>query len=172
MRPLFALARLTIVLVLVPFAFDWRSPALSAVRPWALFALVAAPLTIAAIEMRLWRAWRGDARVVQVLHGATLAGAIAALACTLTLEARFQWMRHEVLRADPQRLQELGRHVIVGYRNPSELQTLAERGAIAGIFIAAHNVRGHTIEEVQREIAALQAARGRSHLAPLWVATD
>jgi hypothetical protein len=69
MRLLFAFARLAVVLILLPAAVDWRSPALSAIRPWAMFALVAAPLAIAALEIRLWRRWRVDAGLVQALHG-------------------------------------------------------------------------------------------------------
>jgi beta-N-acetylhexosaminidase len=106
-----------------------------------------------------------------MLHAIVMAAAILAAATTLFLEARFQWMRHAVLTAEPERLERLGRHIIVGYRNAAELQNLLDRHAVSGIFVAAHNVGGGA-DVVRRKIQALQEARARQHLPPLWIATD
>src|SRR5262249_8616173 len=92
--------------------------------------------------------------------------------CTLFLEARFQWMRYEVMHADARELERLGRHVLVGYRDADELHALVERRAISGVFLTSHNVRERTIGEGREIVDALQATRARQGLPPLWISTD
>ena len=70
-------------------------------------------------------------------------------------------MRRAVLAADPQRLEKLGAHVVVGYRKSSELQALLERRAIAGVFMSALNVEGKTPDEIRDNIAGLQDSAAR-----------
>src|SRR5262245_2497066 len=167
-----AVVRLAIVLALLPSAFDWRSPLLAGIRIWALIGLIAVPLAIGSVEVWLWHRHRPRSRVAAALAAATLGVAGLAFAATAAAEARHQWMRHSVLAADPARLERLGRHVIVGYRTSNELDTLIDRRAIAGVFVAAHNVQGRTIEEIRRSIDALQEKRRAQGLAPLWIASD
>ena len=69
-------------------------------------------------------------------------------------------------------LQRLGQHLVVGYHNFDDVQTLVQNGGIGGIFITRHNLDGQTIEQLQQEIATLQAIRQEQQLPPLWVATD
>ena len=69
-------------------------------------------------------------------------------------------------------MERLGQHLVVGYRNFEEVQTLVQNGGVGGIFITRHNLDGQTIEQLQQEIATLQAIRQEQQLPPLWVATD
>jgi beta-N-acetylhexosaminidase len=171
----FAAVRLAVAAAVLPYALDWRSPFLTTVRPWAFLILVAVPLAVAAGEIWLWRSERARRtrwRLPATAHMAIAAVALFAASCTLFLEARFQWMRHEVMHADPRQLERLGHHVIVGYRDADELRALVERRAISGVFLTSHNVRERTIGEVREIVEALQATRARQNLPPLWIATD
>jgi len=172
MNLLLAIGRLTIVLILLPSALDWRSPTLAGARSWALLGLVVGPLAVAAVEVWVWRASRERSRITAALAATTLGVAFLVLAATLVAEGRFQWMRREVLAADPARLEQLGRHIIVGYRDPAELEALVERRAVSGVFVTVHNVQGRTTDSVRRSIDALQEKRREQQLAPLWIATD
>ncbi len=80
--------------------------------------------------------------------------------------------RAAVLDAAPGLRASLGRHVVAGYRRPSQIRLLAGIGAIGGIFITRHNVAGRSRTAVAREIAALQELRRAMNLPPLIVATD
>ena len=166
----FAVARIAIALALLPHALDWRSPLLASIRVFAFVGLVAIPLAIVVAEIRALRraATRGD----RALSSASLALAALGLVSVLGFEAQFQWMRYEVLRADPALLERLGRHVVVGYRDIDELQALLERRAVAGVFLTTRNVRGRDAAAIRREIAAMQDARRRQGLPGLLIATD
>jgi len=152
------------------FASQWRSPLFASIRPWALATLVLVALALLAWEILLWR--RARARVSRTARAASALLAFAALATTLTLELRFHFERTAVLRADPAQLEQLGRHLIVGYRSEAWLHELIERRAVAGVFLSAHNVRGKDLAAVRREIDAMQAIRARQGLPPLLIATD
>src|SRR5262249_33018932 len=143
----FAIARVAIVLALLPHALDWRSPFLASIRVWAFIGLMVVPLAIIMTvpltpmmtEIRGLR--RASGRGVIALSSASLALAAIALACLLGLEGQFWWKRYEVLHADPALLEQLGRHVVVGYRDIEELNTLLERRAAAGVFLTTRNVQ-------------------------------
>lgn len=80
--------------------------------------------------------------------------------------------RAEILNTDPQRLANLGRHVIVGYHQLSDVKALVKARAIAGVFITDHNVRGRKVEAVKADIDALQDIRREQDLPPLIIAAD
>ena len=166
---LFAL-RLGVAIGLAVFAWDWRSPIFASIRMPALAAFIAVALALIAFE--IWKLRRQRARIKTIASAAVLLVAGGAFALTLFHEATFQWQRHDVLQADAARLEYVGRHLIVGYRDPAELQTLVQHRAIAGIFITAHNVRGKTSDAIRREIASLQSLRRSQGLPPLLIATD
>jgi beta-N-acetylhexosaminidase len=156
---------------LVVVGYDWRAPHLAGVRGWLLAALIVLPVGLIAFELWIRRRqpMQSGGRVASM---ATLALAIVALVTTLAQEARFRWIRHNVLAAEPAALETLGRHFIVGYRHSGELRPLIERRAVAGVFITARNIEGKTAEDVRREIDTWQAIRRRQGLPPLWIAAD
>lgn len=80
--------------------------------------------------------------------------------------------RSEILASSRERLERIGRHIIIGYHSFSEVKALVEARAIAGIFITDHNVRGRTVSAIKAEIDALQAIRKDHGLPPLIVAAD
>jgi beta-N-acetylhexosaminidase len=165
-----AVARVAILLALVPYALDWRSPFLASIRVWALIGLIAIPFAIVVVEMRALRRTAG--RFDRALSSASLALAALCLVCVSCWEAQFWWKRHEVLQADPALLERLGRHVVVGYRDLDELNALIERRAIAGVFLTTRNVRGRDAAAIRQEIAGMQMARRRQGLPELLVMTD
>jgi len=159
-------------LALVPFALDWRSPLLFMVRPWALAGLIALPSLLILAQAWALHTSRPEQRLIKVISWLGLLAAATALGATLALEARFHWVRHQVLEADPARLERLGRHLIVGYQNLAEVRALVRRRAIAGVFLTTRNVRGKSIVEIQQEIRSLQSMRQKQGLQRLWIATD
>ncbi len=168
---LIALLRLTVAGALLAAAIDWRSPLLASHRALALMVLVAAPVLLIVGEIWLLRRTPPNARRPWLMVAVVLT-AVAALAVTLALEGRFRWQRAIVLAADTVELEKLGRHFIVGYRDPAELRLLMERRAIGGVFLGAHNVAGRSAQAVREEIASWQALRRQQGLPPLVIATD
>jgi|SRR5712691_1209769 len=163
-------ARLAVAVALLPFAIDWRSPVLASLRPAALGVLVAVPLLLIGIDGWLLR--RPQGLLLRALRVAVLVVAGATLIATLSLEARFHWVRGRVLAADTARLEKLGRHFVVGYRDPAEVAELIERRAIGGVFVGARNVEGLSTEAIRGQIEAWQDTRRRQGLPPLLIATD
>jgi beta-N-acetylhexosaminidase len=166
---IFGIFKLLLALALIPVALDWRSALLTAVRPWAFIGIVGLALVLILAEIAALRKPQPRLRTLSTI---TLMAAVFALTVTLTLEARFRWARYQVLHADPKRLEELGKHVIVGYRSLGEARELVKRKAIAGVFLSGHNVRGKSVAQVRKEIESLQALRKEQGLPPLWIATD
>jgi beta-N-acetylhexosaminidase len=164
------LARLAIAVALLPLAIDWRSPLLASQRPLALAVLIALPLVLIAIDAWALRASRRPLR--RALSVAVLLAAASSLIATLALEGSFQYACAQVLAADPARLDKLGRHFVVGYREPAEIERLIERRAIGGVFIGARNVEGLSTAAIRRQIDAWQDTRRRQGLPPLLIATD
>jgi beta-N-acetylhexosaminidase len=98
--------------------------------------------------------------------------AIVGLAATLSLETRFRLARARVLATDTVELEKLGRHFIVGYRDPAEIDRLIERRALGGVFVSARNVEGLSAGAIRRQIDRWQDQRRRQDMPPLWIATD
>jgi beta-N-acetylhexosaminidase len=168
----FAFLNLLAALALVPLALDWRSPLLVVVRQWALVGLIALALILIVGQAWILRTSRPDQRVLRVVSSLGLLMAFLAFTSTLALEACFRWYRYQVLQADPQRLEEMGQHLIVGCRDLSEVRELVKRRAIAGVFLSAHNVRGKSVVEVRQQVRSLKRLRQEQGLPPLWMATD
>ncbi len=80
--------------------------------------------------------------------------------------------RAEILSSDADRLERIGRHVIIGFHAFAEVKALVDKRAIGGIFITDHNVRHRNAAQVKAEIDALQARRREQGLPPLVVAAD
>jgi beta-N-acetylhexosaminidase len=163
---------LLIGLTLVPFAWDWRSPFLAEFRPWALKGLIALPLGLILVQIWLLIISRPKQRVLSVISQLGVLAATLALTATLAVEARYHWVRHQVLHADPIRLEKLGRHLIVGYRDLPEVSELVRLRGVAGIFLSSSNVRGKSVADIREQIQSIQRIRQEQGLLPLWIATD
>jgi beta-N-acetylhexosaminidase len=159
-------------LALVPVALDWRSPILCSMRRYALVGLITVSLGLILAEIWVLRFSKPTERVLKVLSWVGLIAAILVITLTVTLEARHYWFRQQVLQADPHRLERLGRHVILGYRDLSEIQRLISLRGVAGVFLTTHNVRDKSITEIRKEIDFLQRIRREQGLPLLWIATD
>jgi len=159
-------------LVVLPFALDWRSPFLFAIRPLAFKGLIALPLGLILGQARLLWTSRSEQRALKGIASLGLIIAVLVLTATLTLEARFHWARGQVLHADPNKLEQLGRHLIVGYTDPAEVRELVRLRAIAGIFLSSRNVHGKSVTEIRRLVESFQRIRQEQSLPPLWIATD
>jgi beta-N-acetylhexosaminidase len=167
----FVAARMAVVLALLPFAIGWRTPLFASWRLTALIVLIALPLAVIAAEVWTLRT-RREARATRMLGGASLVLAVGALGTTAAIEISFRYQRHVVLDTDPQALERLGRHVLVGSRDAAMLRALVERRAVAGVFLSARNVAGETPAAIRQRIDELQAIRAQQGLPPLWIATD
>ena len=165
-----AIVRLALAAVLLPFAFDWRSPLLASMRPAALACLIVVPSILVVAGVLAVR--HAEPPMLRALDGLALFAAALALVFTATLELRFHLIRHEVLAAEPAALERLGRHLIVGYTDLDEVHALIRHRAIAGVFISAGNVSGLSAAAVRRQIEEMQEIRRDQHLPPLWIATD
>lgn len=80
--------------------------------------------------------------------------------------------RDEILAADPDRLQRIGRHLIVGYEDIDAIKALVDKKAIAGIFITDHNVRNRSASAMATLVQDLQNIRRAQGMPPLIVAAD
>ena len=160
--------RIVLVAALLPFAIGWRTPLFAGWRYLALAVLLVLPMALIAAE--IWTLRRASSsRALRAMSRASLALALVVFATTAAIEIDFQVRRRAVLAADPQQLEKLGRHVLVGYRSPATLWALIERRAVAGIFLSAGNVAGKEPDAIRQEIDALQEIRRRQGVAPLWV---
>jgi beta-N-acetylhexosaminidase len=89
--------------------------------------------------------------------------------CAVTM---FEVRKRNVLQTDIVQARTLGQHFVVGYSSFDEVLPLAQKGLIAGIYIARHNIAGRTAEALKSEISALQASRRIAGRPPLIVAAD
>jgi beta-N-acetylhexosaminidase len=171
MTLVWSVIRLTLGAGLVALAYDWRTPTFANIREWILIGLIIAPLCLAAVEFSILRrpVSRSMKRACTI---ASLALAALALGWTLALQADFLWIRRAVLTADTGLIEQLGRHIIVGYRNGAELKNLIDRRAIAGVYITSRNIKDRSADDIRRDIAAWQATRQRQGLPPLWITAD
>jgi beta-N-acetylhexosaminidase len=142
-----------------------RTPFLAAFRDWIFLGIIILSLSILAIELPKLRKKDFLAFLTALIAGASLL-------TTLTLQAKHEWIKHSVLTADAYRLEKLGQHFVVGYRDFDAVRQLVEKRAIAGIFITARNAEQKTKSQLNQEIQTLQEIRRQQNLSPLWIATD
>ncbi|NER82165.1 MAG: glycoside hydrolase family 3 protein [Leptolyngbya sp. SIO1D8] len=161
---------------MVPVAFlvfKLRTPLLASVRSellWLLPLGLTGWLLLSLWELRQQRQRANHLR--KLIQWFLVVLCAAGLALVLTTEGRYQATKRTVLTGDRTQLEQLGQHLVVGYRNFDEVQTLVQKGGIGGIFITRRNLQGKTAEQLHQEIMTLQAIRHEQQLPPLWVATD
>ena len=172
MRLAIAVISCAIAALLVPFALDWRAPYTANVRPWVLAFLIVAALVFMIAGIVTARRRQARPVALRLLGACAAALAAFALIATLASETRFRSARQQVLDADLNALERLGRHFIVGYRDLDDILALIERRAVAGVYVSANNVQGLSAAEIKQQIGAMQDLRRAQHLPPLWIATD
>ena len=144
-----------------------NDPVLLALRGPGNVALCAASLVVALIL--LWRGcWRSRSWMGRLLVLLWILPSLSMLGETVA----FEMCKRGVLRTNSARAEKLGQHFIIGYTSFPEVERLAEKGLIGGIYVTRHNIAGRSVEAVKAEIAALQARRLSAHLPPLIVAAD
>ena len=166
-----ALLRVGLALSLLPVALSWRMPFFASVRGAVLLALLAGTMALVAFEIWALRA-RWGSRASRLIGALSLVIAALGFAATASAEVLFRTARERVLNAEPEVLEKLGRHVVIGYRNRADIDALMERRAIAGVFLSGNYSQGKTIPLMARDVAAIQEKRRSQNLPPLWVATD
>lgn len=152
-------------------ALQARDPLLSQYRPWGTVTAIALGL---AVLLAVWRSLvRRGPHSAQGHALIAIAGiAVFSIMTAITAEGRYLADREKVNAAEPDKLAEIGRHLIVGYLDFEAVRGLVERKAIGGIYLSARNVHGKSQAEVAAEIATLQAIRRSQGLPPLWIAGD
>jgi beta-N-acetylhexosaminidase len=121
------------------------------------------------LARRAWRAathWWGKLEAV-----ARFAVCLPLLCLSVGQEGWFRWQQYWVLQGDVA-TERMGRHFVVGFRDFDDVLPLAERGLIGGIYITRRNLRGETAQSLRQRIDALQMARQRAGLPPLFVMAD
>jgi beta-N-acetylhexosaminidase len=136
-------------------------PYLSPARRWSNPAIA----TIAGVGLLLSRRCRRGSALCTVLW--------ATIPLTqMIVDTRSTEREIRVLDTPPHRATLLGRHFIVGYRDLADVEPLARRGLIGGIYVTRHNIAGRGPAALHDEIAHLQAIRTAAGLPALIVATD
>jgi beta-N-acetylhexosaminidase len=155
-----------------------RTPLLASVRNWLFWLLLGFSifLTIGAIVPLFYQSQfklSKPGKLGKLFNLLILVLALANLSALGTIELKFQTLKHQILnQVDSAQLQSLGAHLVVGYTDSLEVEQLAQKGAIAGVFITHRNVDGKTKAQIQTEIATWQRIRQDQGLPPLWIATD
>lgn len=156
-------------LILAVIGANILDPYMAPVRHVAPFAIAAAGL--AGLGLTLLRGnGRGLVpRLVLAVLWCAVPGSV------LTASAVFHLRQEAVLSASGPEVHAVGRHFIVGYTDIKEVETLAAKGLIGGVYVTHRNVRGgraEAAENLRRDIARLQHVRWANGLPPLIIATD
>ena len=134
--------------------------------------MIALPLCLILVQVWILRTSSSSQRVLKAVSALGLFAAALALSTTVALEASFHWVRYQVLHTDPSLLEKPGRHLMVGFRDLTEVRELIRLRAVGGIFLSSGNVRNKSIAEVRQIIQSFQNQRQQQGLPPLWIATD
>lgn len=160
-------ARRAAAALLLLAACDPINPWLFAVRDHVVTLIVGLATALLASTLFARRAGRLGRLEACVLTAVL----IAAAALSVVQGVRFAHQREAVLAA-PANARAIGHRFMVGYRSFEEVEPLAERGLIGGIYLTRRNVRDRDLATIRAEIDALQVLRARAGLPPLLVAAD
>lgn len=162
--------KLLLVIATLFFACIFRTPFAAGLRGWTFGLILFISLGIIASELITWKGERTKTKLI--IQFLVVAIASSSFFIATGTEARFNWIKHSVLNTEIIRLENLGQHFVVGYRNFDEVRELVSKRAIGGVFITARNVQNKTKDEIKQEIQTLQTIRQGQGLPPLWIATD
>ncbi len=133
-----------------------------------------------------WRAWESGLllacclllaplHLLQRRTSARLLGIGILLSCMLLValgEYRLHLQKARVAHAQIERPEQLGAHLIVGYRQFEALRPLVSQGLVGGVFVTRRNLRGRSLAALQADIRQLQALRQAAGLPALLIAAD
>ncbi|MBO3711410.1 MAG: glycoside hydrolase family 3 protein [Candidatus Accumulibacter sp.] len=151
---------------LLAVAWNLKHPLLYWLRPCETALLLAVAVLGGSAALRQPPAQRSPGR-----RRLLALGLLALAGLTLWRELEFHADRRHVL-AGGRDLQMLGEHFIVGFRSFAEVEPLAARGLIGGIYLTRRNLLPDGVVTVAAGIAQLQEARRLAGLPPLIVAAD
>ena len=171
MHTLVLVIKWSAVLLLFLIAVNLKDPYLLTVRALELRGILSTSfiLGIATIYQVRTNARQSNRRIENRLFLGMI-GIVVFVA--LVGETTFRVKKYTILHTEPNQLQKLGQHFIIGYTHMEDIIPLVKKGAIGGIFMTQRNVRNKSSEEVQKEIRFLQNLRTASNLPPLFIATD
>jgi hypothetical protein len=144
-----------------------NEPYLISLRGWGAVALFISSVVVLIFIIKRG-SWNGRGIAGRLLILLWCLPSLSMLYADILFEVR----KRNVLQTDVVRARTLGRHFVVGYSSLDEVVPLAEKGLIAGVYVARHNIAGRTAEALKSEIAELQERRRIAGLPPLIVAAD
>ena len=151
---------------LLAMAWHLKHPLFYWLRPWQTPLLLLAGL--AGSMAVLSRRQLFPRRACRILLGVAL---LAVPVITVYREAQHTFDREAVLAADDD-MRTLGAHFVVGFERFADVEPLAVKGLIGGIYLTRRNLAHSTLTDVSAQIARLQALRHAAGLPPLIVAAD
>jgi beta-N-acetylhexosaminidase len=155
---------IVLAVLLLFAAIHFRHPFLPGYRVWLFWGVIFLSLGIVIFELLRFKKNAATFLILLIT--------CASLFTAIGLETKHQFIKQSVLNSNPQQLEKLGQHFVVGYRSVEEVKRLVEKRAIAGIFLTTRNIQNKTKSQIKQEIQTLQDIRKSQNLSPLWIATD
>jgi beta-N-acetylhexosaminidase len=157
-----------ITIILLICAFNLKTPYLFSIRDYltigiVLFCLIQGLLTAKHLKLAI-NLSKSKKLFLTLL--------IITFVVTIFNEAKFQWHKYYVLHANADNLQQLGKHIIVGYETLDELSLLISKGAVNGVFITRKNIKNKSYLQIKVEIAQMQKISRDNGHTKLMIATD
>ncbi len=146
-------------------------PFMYKVRDGLFWVIAGVCVLLLAAAIRRWKAQPAFSRQPLEAKLFMIAAVLALFSC-IGRQAEFYNTRRAVLAAPRDQLVRLGRHIILGYTDISEIKTIAAAGAVGGIYITRRNIAGKSVAAIRHDIDALQDLRRRRGLPRLLVAAD
>ncbi|MBW2731363.1 MAG: glycoside hydrolase family 3 protein [Deltaproteobacteria bacterium] len=155
--------------LLVLLAAALPTPLCHKIRGISLVLICAA--TGAALAMT-WHAWRRG--ILKLKRETWLRALLLLVVASYTggQELSQRQITEQVLSAPPAELSNVGRHVMVGYKDVHDIRHLVAHGAVGGLFITSRNLRGRSVDLLRHELASLQTLRRERGLPALIIAAD
>ncbi|NEP15061.1 MAG: glycoside hydrolase family 3 protein, partial [Symploca sp. SIO2C1] len=166
---LLKIVQLLVAVAILLVANYLRSPFLTNFRFWVFWLSLGLSLSLVISEVISINKHKS---ILKILSFFVLIFSFAGFSNILVSEAKFNLIQQNVFNTDANRLEKLGNHFIVGYRDFKRLKKLVEHQAIGGVFITARNIKHKSKADIQQEISKLQAIRQDQGLSPLWIAVD
>ncbi|NER22354.1 MAG: glycoside hydrolase family 3 protein [Symploca sp. SIO1C2] len=166
---LWNIVQLLVALAILFVANYLRSPFLANLRFWLFWLVLGLSLSLIISAVIGIKKHRSLLKMLSVL---VLIVSFAGFSSILGTEAKFHLVKHQIFSTDANRLEKLGNHFIVGYRDFEGLKKLVEHRAIGGVFITARNIKEQSKADIQQQISTLQGIRQQQGLSPLWIAVD